>query len=96
MLSSNIAFCGADGHTIYDLESGEVLNRTRPSASGIMSGLGSGATFVKGCSVDANTVFATMSLVGRSFSEENIAIAGNSAIFVKRNVRWERSYIQSP
>lgn len=94
MLSSNITFRGADGHTIYDLESREALNRTSPIFIGDNVWIGSGATFVKGCSVAANTVVVAMSLVSRSFAEENIVIAGSPTVVVKRNVGWERSYIE--
>lgn len=94
MLSSNITFRGTDGHTIYDLESRKVLNQTRPILIGDNVWIGSGATFVKGSSVAANTVVATMSLVSRSFTKENTVIAGNPAEIVKSNVGWDRSYIE--
>ncbi|MGF6822441.1 acetyltransferase-like isoleucine patch superfamily enzyme [Microbacterium sp. ZKA21] len=93
MLSSNITFRTSDGHSIYDMTSKRLVNRTRPITVGDNVWIGSGATLTKGSRVPSNTVIATMALVSRRFEEENTAIGGNPAQVLKRNIGWSRTYV---
>lgn len=93
MLSSNITFRTSDGHSIYDLTTKRLVNRTRPIIVGDNVWIGSGATLTKGSRVPSNTVIATMAVVSRRFEEENTAIGGNPAQVLKRNIGWSRTYV---
>lgn len=90
MLSSNILFRAADGHTIFDVESGDVLNPSRPIKIGDHVWIGAGATFFKGAEVASNVIVGANSLISKSYVEENVALAGAPATVVKRNISWSR------
>jgi carbonic anhydrase/acetyltransferase-like protein (isoleucine patch superfamily) len=93
MLSSNILFRAADGHTLFDVGSGDVINRSRPIKIGDHVWIGAGATFLKGAEVASNVIIGANSIVSKSYLEENVALAGAPARVVKRNVGWSRSRI---
>lgn len=94
LLSSNITFRPADGHVIVDRATGKIVNRTRPIVIGDNVWIGSGATFVKGSVVANHSIVATQALVSRRFEEQYTVIAGNPAQVVKRDVAWDRAYIE--
>jgi len=92
MLSSNIAFRPRDGHTIYDIDTGVVLNRSRPIILGDHVWVGSDVQFLKGAEIPNNSIIGTRSVVSRKHTEEHTVIAGIPASVVKRRVGWDRSY----
>src|SRR5690606_26631049 len=51
LMSSGITFRPSDGHAIFDLETGEVLNHSKPIALGDHVWVGANVTFVKGSQV---------------------------------------------
>ena len=91
MLSSNISFRPRDGHTIYDIDTGVVLNRSRPIVLGNHIWVGSEVEFLKGAEVPNNCIVGTGSIVSRKHTEEYTAIAGIPASIVKRRVGWDRA-----
>lgn len=94
MLSSNIVFRSSDGHVIYDLESKKIINKPKPINIQDHVWIGASVIILKGSTVCKNSIIGTASLVTKSFSEENIIIAGNPAKKVKENINWDRRYIR--
>lgn len=93
MLSSNITFRSADGHTIFDFDSGGVINDSKPIIIGNHVWIGAGCTILKGSLVSDNTIIGTESLVRSQILEKNVAIAGIPAKIVKTNIGWDRARI---
>lgn len=93
MLSSGIVFRVTDGHTIFDLDSREVLNKARPILIGDHVWIGAGTTILKGAEVPADTIIGTCSVVTGRFGDPHTAIAGNPARVVRRNIGWDRRHI---
>lgn len=94
MFSTGIRLSPSDGHAIFDLESGEVLNHARPITIGNHVWVGANATFTKGARVPDSTVVGTQALVSRQFDEENTAIAGVPAKVVRRGIGWDRQHVE--
>lgn len=100
MLSSQITFRPSDGHAVFDLDTGRVINHSRPIIVGNHVWIGAGVTLVKGSQLADNTIVGTAALVSRKFLQENIAVAGNPADVVRTNIGWDRAhveeYVESP
>lgn len=94
LLSSAITFRPSDGHAIFDLNTGQVINHARPIRVGNHVWVGAGVTFVKGSQVADNTVVGTGSLVSRKFEQQYVAIAGNPATMVRSNIGWDRAHVE--
>lgn len=95
MLSSNIIFRATDGHAMFDLDSRELLNRSRPIVIGDNCWIGSEVLFMKGAAIANNSIVGTRALVASRFSDENVVIAGVPGTIVKRNCGWSRTYIDN-
>jgi len=90
MFASNIIIRPSDGHSIYDINTKELLNKGENIIIGnhVWSGLNS--IFLKGARVADNSIIGANSLVNKKFHEENVIIAGSPAKIVKRGVNWDR------
>jgi acetyltransferase-like isoleucine patch superfamily enzyme len=95
MLSSSILFRATDGHAMFDLDTRELLNKSRPILIGDDCWIGSEALFMKGAIVADKTIVGTRALVASTFSEQNVVIAGVPAKIVRRNCGWSRTYIEN-
>lgn len=94
MMSSGITFRPSDGHAIFDLDTGNVINHARPIVLGDHVWVGADVTFLKGGTVPDDTIVGTRSLVSRRFEEPNTAIAGAPAKIVRRRVGWDRAHVE--
>lgn len=94
MFSTGVSFRPSDGHAIFDLETGRVLNQAKPITLGNHVWVGANVTFLKGSRVPDNTIIGTQSLVTRQFDDENTAVAGNPAQVVRRGVGWDRQHVE--
>lgn len=93
MISSNVIFRSADGHTIFDIHNGHILNKSEPIILGNHIWVGASVTFLKGCEISNNTIIGTGSIVSRKHTEEYTAIAGVPASVVRTGVNWDRAHI---
>jgi len=80
----------SDGHIIYDINTGELLNRGEDIVIGNHVWMGLNSVFLKGAKVADNSIIGANSLVNKKFYEENVIIAGSPAKIVKRGVNWDR------
>lgn len=81
----------SDGHTIYDVESGKVLNAPKDKvAIGNHVWLGMHTKILKDAHIADNTIVGACSVVTKIFEENNVILAGTPAKIVKHNVNWDR------
>ncbi|WP_442486790.1 acyltransferase [Halomonas litopenaei] len=90
MLSREIEIRASDVHKIYDLDTGERLNKPGPVKIGNDIWIAAKAFVSKGASIPNGCIVGATSFVNKPFDEENVIIAGSPAKIVKRNIRWER------
>ncbi|UKH20695.1 acyltransferase [Actinobacillus pleuropneumoniae] len=90
MLSSGIFFRAADGHTIFDVNTKNVMNYSSPIIIGDHVWIGANSTFLKGAEVASNSIVGTHSLVTKKFSKQFCAIAGIPANVVREGINWDR------
>lgn len=80
----------ADGHTIYDLNTKEILNKTKV---GIHIGnhvwAGYNVTITKDAEIPDNCVIGTGAVVGKKQFEPNSIIAGVPAKTIRSGVNWD-------
>lgn len=93
MFSSGITVRAADGHTIFDINSGEVINRAKPITIGNHVWIGANSIILKGASIPNNSILGTGSVISKPFKDEFVAIAGIPADIIKRNIGWHRERI---
>lgn len=95
MLSSGITFRATDGHAIFDVSTGELLNKSKPISIGDNCWIGSEAVIMKGSVIPNNVIVGSRSLVAKVFHEENVVLAGVPAKIIRRNCGWSRSYVDA-
>ena len=90
MFASNVTIRPSDGHSVYDINTKELLNKGDNKIIGnhVWSGLNS--IFLKGAKVSDNSIVGANSVINKNFVEENVVIAGNPAKIVKRGVNWDK------
>ena len=88
---SNVDIRSSDGHSIFDVETGDLLNRaTKHVCIGNHCWIGTNSVLTKNACLPDNTVVGAMSLVSREFTEQNTIIAGVPARVIKRGVNFAR------
>lgn len=96
MFSAQIYIRAGDGHTIYDVNTKEILNA--PERESIIIGnhvwLASSVSVLKNTRIADNTVVARGAIVTKKFDEPNVILAGNPAKIVKSGVNWSRKSIE--
>lgn len=90
MCARNVRIRPSDGHIIYDINTGELLNKGEDVIIGNHVWMGLNCLFLKGVKVSDDTIVGANSLVNKKFYEENVVIAGTPAKIVKRGVNWDR------
>jgi acetyltransferase-like isoleucine patch superfamily enzyme len=90
MFASNVIIRPSDGHSIYDINTGELLNKGENIVIGNHVWIGLNAIFLKGSKVADNSIIGANSLINKKFQEENVIIAGSPAKIIKRGVNWDR------
>lgn len=87
LFSSDIHFRTGDSHSVLNLSG----NRINPSSSICIHDhvwIGQRATILKGVSVSENSIIGIDAVVTKKFEENNIAIGGNPAKVIKRDIDW--------
>lgn len=92
MFSSDINIWTTDGHPIYDLNTGNLINEDKDISIGNHVWLARNVSIHKGAVIPDNCVVGAHAIVTKEFSEPNCLIAGIPAKILKKNIRWEREY----
>lgn len=88
LLSWNCLLMDSDQHHIFDKENGEKINDDRPIKIGDNVWIGCDTTILKGTEITDNVIVGAESVVIGKHNESFVAIAGNPAKIVKRNIIW--------
>ena len=79
-----------DSHSIIDLATNKRINYAKNITIGDHVWVAPHVSILKGANIATNTVVATRSLVTKSFTQENIILAGTPAAIVKENIGWSK------
>ncbi len=91
MFSTGILVQCHDGHKILDNSTGVLLNSEKNTLQiGNHVWIGRRSNILKKAVIPDNCIVGTGSVVTRKFTDENIAIAGNPAKIVRKNINWDR------
>lgn len=90
LFSWGIKIRTSDGHTIYDLSTGEVINKPSDVVIGDHVWISEDVKVLKGSLIPNNSVVGSSSIFTRKFSKENCIFAGSPARIVRENVNWDR------
>lgn len=90
LFAHNITINTSDSHPVFSIESGERLNDSASVKIGNHVWVGSSAHFLKGSGVGNNSVVGAHSVVTKFFGESNIAIGGNPARVVRKEIDWRQ------
>lgn len=91
MFSNSIRIWCADGHSILDKDSGEILNKAKNQVYiGKHVWVGEGARITKKARIHDNSIIGGGAVAYKDYEEENVIIAGNPGKIVRRNITWDR------
>lgn len=90
MFAYNINVRTGDYHTIFDKDTGRVLNYNRDVVIGNHVWVASDVFMGKGTKISDNSVVGAHSVVTRAFDESNVVVAGVPARVVKTGINWNR------
>lgn len=97
MFSAQIYVRAGDGHTIYDINTNEIINN--PEKECITIGnhvwIGNSACILKNTKIADNTIIARGATVTKKFEEPNVILAGSPAKIIKTGVNWSRKSIEA-
>lgn len=92
LFGHNINFMLGDFHTIYSTEDNSVINKPKKGINiGNHVWLGKNVTVLKDSGVGDNSVVALGSIITKSFTRNNVVLAGSPARVVKENVNWDNA-----
>ena len=91
MFSYNLVLRTSDRHTIYDIHTKELLNKSEDIIIGNHVWIAAKALILKGIVIPNDCVIGASAIVTRKFSTPNCIIAGNPAKIVKQNINWNKS-----
>lgn len=90
MFSKNVIIRSADGHTIFNPQTNEVLNSGSDTCIGNHVWIGQGVSVAKGSHVPENCIVGEKSLICKKFSKPGCILGGVPAKVLKENVDWSR------
>ena len=90
MLSYDVIIRTTDSHTVYDINTKELLNPDKNVIIGNHVWIAAYSKIMKGAIIPDNCIVAAGSLVNKSFSESNSLIAGSPAKVTRNNVNWDK------
>ncbi|MDR2527225.1 MAG: hypothetical protein LBC92_05125 [Rickettsiales bacterium] len=91
MFSCGIVIYASDVHSIFDIHTKKLLNRvSSPLIIGNHCWIGRDVKLLKNAGISNNTIVGMGSVVTKKFTESYIAIAGNPAKIIKRDIDWTR------
>jgi acetyltransferase-like isoleucine patch superfamily enzyme len=95
LLSYGIEIRTTDSHSIFDQESGSLLNPPRSISIGNHVWVGARSMILKGASIGSGTVIGAYSIVNKAVGA-NVIAAGQPCKELKSFIRWDSATPQSP
>ncbi|CAM4141596.1 acyltransferase [Psychrobacter arenosus] len=90
MFAHNVMIRSEDGHGIFDVESGERVNKSRDVIIGAHVWIAENSIVLAGSCIGSGTTIGCLSLV-KGFIPNNCVAVGSPAKVVKKNTVWERT-----
>ncbi|WP_161980209.1 acyltransferase [Streptococcus sp. S784/96/1] len=90
LIGWNVVIRDSDGHNLLDESSNLILNSPRSILIGSSTWIAANVTLLKGSKISKNSVVGYNSCVTKSFTEENVVIAGYPAKVLKKHVSWKK------
>lgn len=88
LFSQNVSVRTGDSHSILDLIRGVRINPSKDVRIAHRVWVGNGATILKGCEIQNDSVIAAGAILTRQVYEENAVYGGNPARMLKKGVTW--------
>lgn len=88
--SWNTVLMNSDAHIIEDLRTHEQINHGTHCEVGNNVWVCQNAYIGKNVKIPDNSIVGAFAVVTKTFDEKNIAIGGNPAKIIKRNIAWKR------
>ena len=88
MTSSGVAIRSSDGHTIYDINTHNVLNKPHDIFIDNHVWLGRNVEVLKNTHICEDCIVGMGSIVTKKFEEKNCVLAGRPAKIVRSGVNW--------
>lgn len=92
MFSYRTVVYNTDGHPIFEKDGNEVINRAHEINIGNHVWVGHSAVILKNVTIGDENIIGRGSIVTKSFTCKNCAIAGVPAKVCKQDVRWDALY----
>ena len=89
LFSKDISLRTGDSHSILDNSSGKRINFSKSLKIGNHVWFGYRAVILKGVEILDDSVIASSAVVTKTFGEKNIAIGGNPARILSKNISWD-------
>lgn len=99
MIAEEVTIYDTDGHPVFDLETGEIINKVKELHIGNHCWIGRKSTILKNSFIADDCIVGYGAIVAGKFLDEHCAIAGNPARVVKKNITWDscsnNGYVQN-
>jgi len=94
MFSNDIKVWGSDGHAVLDKNTGEFINEVQsPIEIGNHCWIGQGCRILKGSGLADDSVLGGGAVLTKKFLEQNVALGGNPAKVIKKQIVWNKKSI---
>lgn len=90
MVSSAVKMWASDCHSIIDLNSNKVYNRSKGITVGDHVWICDSSRILKNTFIGDNSIIGNSAVVSGCFTDKNVIIAGMPAKIIKRNINWNR------
>lgn len=94
MFSQDIYIQNHDGHAIYDIETGSLVNPGKSIFIGKHVWIGESVSILKGSQIGSGSVIGSHSLVTNKNFPTNSVLAGVPAKVIRSGIKWERRGLQ--
>lgn len=94
MFSYGVLIRVSDNHTIYDMQTKELLNPHQNIKIGNHVWLTARSMLLKGAEIPNNSIVGAGAIVSKKFDEPNSIIAGIPAKIIKRGINWNYCFPQ--
>lgn len=92
LFASGITLRGSSHHGLWDKESGILLNREEGLHIGDHVWVGDQVQLLNKAEVASGSVIAARSIVNKSFSEEDVLLAGTPAEVRRTGIKWTNEF----
>jgi len=94
MFSQSVVIRTADPHLIFDCESGQRINPTKPVIIGDHVWLGQEVNVLKGVTIGSGSILAAGAMITKTLPSNAVA-GGNPARVIKTGVFWSRTTVHA-